>query len=79
MPVTLQFSMFLFHCQEMLISICKVDETQYFMCQAEDMRVLASLIEPVKMELKDRYVFCCAPIPHRYPFVGTMFLKVQSR
>ena len=44
----------------------------------EEFKFLAETIEHVPMQLKDRYMFCCAPIPKQVPFVATMFLKVSA-
>ena len=46
------------------------------MCNMEDFKFLADLVEHVPLELRARYVFCCAPIPKRKSYVCTMFLKV---
>ena len=47
------------------------------MCNVDDFKFLADMIEHVPLNLRVRYVFCCAPIPKKQPFVCTMFLKVR--
>ncbi|CAG2060623.1 unnamed protein product [Timema podura] len=46
-----------------------------FMCNIEDFKFLADMIQHVPLPLRARYVFCCAPINKKMPFVCTMFLK----
>lgn len=48
------------------------------MCQTEDFKFLADMIQHVPLPLRARYLFCCAPINKKMPFVCTIFLKVQS-
>lgn len=47
------------------------------MCNIEDFKFLADMIQHVPLPLRARYVFCCAPINRKMPFVCTMFLKVR--
>jgi hypothetical protein len=47
------------------------------MCNVEDMKFLADIIEHVPLTLRARYTFSCAPINKKMPFVCTMFLKVR--
>ena len=37
------------------------------------------MIEHIKLPLKAKYTFCCAPINRRMPFVCTMFLKIARQ
>ncbi|XP_012281480.1 ATP-dependent RNA helicase SUV3 homolog, mitochondrial isoform X2 [Orussus abietinus] len=60
---------------DIFVSLCKVDDSLYFMCNIEDFKFLADMIQHVPLPLRARYVFCCAPINRRMPFVCTMFLK----
>ena len=62
--------------QDIFVSVCKVDQALYFMCGMDDFKFLADLIQHVALPLRARYVFCCAPINKRMPFVCAMFLKV---
>lgn len=34
----------------------------FFMCQQDDQKAIADLIHPLDMSLRDRFVFCAAPI-----------------
>ncbi|KAL1137981.1 hypothetical protein AAG570_009676 [Ranatra chinensis] len=56
-------------------SICTVDDSLYFMCNTDDFKFLADMIQHVPLPLRARYVFCCAPINRKMPFVCSMFLK----
>ncbi len=47
------------------------------MCNVEDVKFLADIIEHVPLPLRARYTFSCAPINKKMPFVCTMFLKVK--
>lgn len=55
-----------------------MDSSSYFMCDTEGFQFLADMIHHVPLPLRARYVFCCAPINRKQPFVCTMFLKVSS-
>ncbi|XP_050439291.1 ATP-dependent RNA helicase SUV3 homolog, mitochondrial [Adelges cooleyi] len=60
---------------DIFISLSIVDDSLYFMCNIEDFKFLADMIQHVPLPLRARYVFCCAPINRKMPFVCTMFLK----
>ncbi|XP_031787332.1 ATP-dependent RNA helicase SUV3 homolog, mitochondrial [Nasonia vitripennis] len=60
---------------DIFVSLCTVDDSMYFMCNIDDFKFLADMIEHVPLPLRARYVFCCAPINRKLPFVCTMFLK----
>ena len=62
--------------QDIFVALCRVD-SNYFICNMEDFKYLADLVEHVTLPLRARYVFCCAPIPKHQPFVCSMFLKVS--
>jgi len=38
-----------------------------------------SMIEHIRLPLKAKYTFCCAPINRKMPFVNTMFLKMARQ
>ena len=57
--------------------LCKLDHDNYFMCNMEDFKFLANMIEHIPLPLRVRYVFCCAPISSTQTFVCNMFLKVN--
>jgi ATP-dependent RNA helicase SUPV3L1/SUV3 len=65
--------------QDIFVTLSTLDNDKYFMCNVDDFKFLADMIEHVPLALRARYVFCCAPIPKRQPFVCTMFLKVRMR
>lgn len=60
---------------DIFIALCTVDDSLYFMCNIEDFKFLADMIQHVPLPLRARYVFCCAPINRKMPFVCSMFLK----
>jgi len=60
---------------DIFISLCKVDDSLYFMCNMEDFKFLADKIQHVPLPLRARYIFCCAPINRKLTFVCSMFLK----
>lgn len=60
---------------DIFVSLSTVDDSLYFMCNTEDFKFLAEMIQHVPLPLRARYVFCCAPINRKMPFVCSMFLK----
>ncbi|XP_011159689.1 ATP-dependent RNA helicase SUV3 homolog, mitochondrial [Solenopsis invicta] len=60
---------------DIFVSLCTVDDSLYFMCNIDDFKFLADMIQHVSLPLRARYVFCCAPINRKSPYVCTMFLK----
>lgn len=60
---------------DIFVSLCQVDTQTYFMCNIENFKFLADMIQHVPLPLRTRYVFCCAPINLKMTFVGAMFLK----
>ncbi|XP_054731967.1 ATP-dependent RNA helicase SUV3 homolog, mitochondrial [Anastrepha obliqua] len=64
---------------DIFVNLCTVDDSLYFMCNIEDFKFLAEMIEHVPLALRARYVFCCAPINKKMPFVCSMFLKIARQ
>ncbi len=60
---------------DIFVSLSQVDTHNYFMCNIENFKFLADMIQHVPLPLRARYVFCCAPINTKFVFVCTMFLK----
>lgn len=60
---------------DIFVSLSRVDNSLYFMCTLTDFKFLADMIQHVPLPLRARYVFCCAPINKKSPYVCTMFLK----
>ncbi|KAK4289181.1 hypothetical protein Pmani_037837 [Petrolisthes manimaculis] len=60
---------------DVFVNLCTVDSSLYFMCLMDDFKFLADLIQHIPLPLRSRYVFCCAPINKKMPFVCAMFLK----
>ncbi|XP_004521178.1 ATP-dependent RNA helicase SUV3 homolog, mitochondrial [Ceratitis capitata] len=64
---------------DIFVNLCTVDDSLYFMCNIEDFKFLAEMIEHVPLPLRARYVFCCSPINKKMPFVCSMFLKIARQ
>ncbi|XP_063706051.1 ATP-dependent RNA helicase SUV3 homolog, mitochondrial [Culicoides brevitarsis] len=60
---------------DIFITLSTVDDSLYFMCNIDDFKFLAEMIQHVPLPLRARYVFCCAPINRKMPLVCSMFLK----
>ncbi|KAI0990196.1 hypothetical protein GJ496_011982, partial [Pomphorhynchus laevis] len=82
-PTADQMELFAYHLPKhslsdllvIFMSLTSLNGEDYFLCNVDDLKFLASLIDHVPLELKARYIFCCAPISKKVPFVCTMFLK----
>ncbi|CAF3378316.1 unnamed protein product [Rotaria sp. Silwood1] len=82
-PTAEQIEMFAYHLPKHSISslidifvvLSQLDDSLFFMCNVEDVKFLADIIEHVPLSLRARYTFSCAPINKKMPFVCTMFLK----
>jgi len=61
---------------DIFISLSTLDDSMYSLCHLDDFKFLADMIEHVKLPLKAKYTFCCAPINRKMPLVCTMFLKM---
>ena len=61
------------------VSLSTLDNSLYALCHLDDFKFLADIIEHIRMPLKAKYTFCCAPINRHSPFVCTMFLKVARQ
>ncbi|XP_048863146.1 ATP-dependent RNA helicase SUPV3L1, mitochondrial [Brienomyrus brachyistius] len=81
-PTAEQIEMFAYHLPEatlsnlieIFVSLSQVDGL-YFVCNIEDFKFLADMIQHIPLNLRSRYVFCTAPINKKQPFVCTTFLK----
>ncbi|KAF6041183.1 hypothetical protein EB796_000521 [Bugula neritina] len=60
---------------DIFLSLMTIDGDKYFLCQIDQFKQIAEIIEHIEMPLRTRYVFCCAPIPLQSAFVTTMLLK----
>lgn len=59
------------------MSLSQVDGL-YFVCNVDDFKFLADMIQHIPLNLRARYVFCTAPINKKQPYVCTSLLKVGS-
>ncbi|GAB1598972.1 ATP-dependent RNA helicase SUPV3L1, mitochondrial-like [Argonauta hians] len=86
-PTAEQIELFAYHLpnatlsnlMDIFVTLSQLDNNLYFMCNIDDFKFLADMIEHVPLSLRVRYVFCCSPIPKRQPFVCTGFLKFARR
>ncbi|KAL4640875.1 hypothetical protein GN956_G11249 [Arapaima gigas] len=81
-PTAEQIEMFAYHLPDatlsnlidIFVSLSRVDGL-YFVCNIDDFKFLADMIQHIPLNLRSRYVFCTAPINKKQPFVCTTFLK----
>ncbi|XP_022068980.2 ATP-dependent RNA helicase SUPV3L1, mitochondrial [Acanthochromis polyacanthus] len=81
-PTAEQIEMFSYHLPDatlsnlidIFVSLSQVDGL-YFVCNIDDFKFLADMIQHIPLNLRSRYVFCTAPINKKQPFVCTSFLK----
>lgn len=81
-PTAEQIEMFAYHLPDaslsnlvdIFVSLSQVDGT-YIVCNMEDFKFLADMIQHIPLNLRSRYVFCTAPINKKQTFVCTSFLK----
>lgn len=59
---------------DIFISLCQLNPF-YFMCNIKSIKFLAGILEHISLDLRSRYVFCCAPVDSKSNFVCAMFLK----
>eukprot|EP00092_Neocalanus_flemingeri_P021974 GFUD01023831.1.p1 GENE.GFUD01023831.1~~GFUD01023831.1.p1 ORF type:complete len:820 (-),score=227.95 GFUD01023831.1:113-2572(-) len=64
---------------DIFISLSTLDDSMYSLCHLDDFKFLADMIEHVRLPLKAKYTFCCAPINRKMPLVCTMFLKMARQ
>lgn len=62
--------------QDIFVSLSQVDGL-YFVCNIDDFKFLADMIQHIPLNLRSRYVFCTAPLNRKEPFVCTTLLKVS--
>lgn len=64
---------------DIFISLSTLDDSMYSLCHLDDFKFLADMLEHIKLPLKAKYTFCCAPINKKMPFLCTMFLKMSRQ
>ncbi|KGL84565.1 hypothetical protein N309_15547, partial [Tinamus guttatus] len=83
-PTAEQIEMFAYHLPDatlsnlidIFVSLSQVDGL-YFVCNIDDFKFLADMIQHIPLNLRSRYVFCTAPLNRKEPFVCTTLLKVS--
>ncbi|XP_056386282.1 ATP-dependent RNA helicase SUPV3L1, mitochondrial [Hyla sarda] len=81
-PTAEQIEMFAYHLPDatlanlidIFVSLSQVDGL-YFVCNIDDFKFVADMIQHIPLNLRARYVFCTAPINRNLPFVCTSLLK----
>ncbi|XP_069835212.1 ATP-dependent RNA helicase SUPV3L1, mitochondrial [Dendropsophus ebraccatus] len=81
-PTAEQIEMFAYHLPDatlanlidIFVSLSQVDG-RYFVCNIDDFKFVADMIQHIPLNLRARYVFCTAPINRNLPFVCTSLLK----
>ncbi len=82
-PTADQIELFAYHLPDQPLSslinifmtICKIDSGQYFLCNFEDVKALAELIDHIPIKLKAKYTFATSPINRKEAFLVTCFVK----
>jgi len=64
---------------DIFISLSTLDDSLYTLCHLEDFKFIANMIEHIRLPLKAKYTFCCAPLNRKMAFVNTMFLKITRQ
>lgn len=64
---------------DIFISLSTLDDNMYSLCHLDDFKFLADMIEHIRLPLKAKYTFCCAPINRKMPFVCTSFMKMARQ
>lgn len=62
---------------DIFTSLSTLNDDLYFMCNTEDFKEFANMIHHISLPLRVRYVYCCAPVDRKQPFVCAMFTKVK--
>ncbi|KAM3913397.1 ATP-dependent RNA helicase SUPV3L1, mitochondrial [Leptodactylus fuscus] len=81
-PTAEQIEMFAYHLPDatlanlidIFVSLSQVDG-HYFVCNIDDFKFVADMIQHIPLNLRARYVFCTAPINRNLPFVCTSLLR----
>ncbi|KAG9510578.1 ATP-dependent RNA helicase SUPV3L1, mitochondrial, partial [Fragariocoptes setiger] len=82
-PTAEQIELFAYHLKhlslsnliDLFIDLCEVDSNHYFICNMDNFKILADLINHIPIDLRARYVFCCAPLNTKLSFEVAMFVK----
>ena len=63
---------------QIFMSICTIDNSQYFLCNFEEIRVLAETIDHIQIPLKAKYTFVTSPISTKYFILIRFFFLPYS-
>lgn len=64
---------------DIFVTLSTMDDSLYFMCAIDNFKFLSDMIQHIPLQLRARYVFCCAPINLKMPFVCTLFRKYAKQ
>jgi ATP-dependent RNA helicase SUPV3L1/SUV3 len=64
---------------DVFMSLSKLDEDKFFMCNMDDFKFLADSIQHIPIPIKQKYVLCCSPIDQKESFACSMFLKIARQ
>ena len=62
--------------QDIFLYCATVDEGSFFMCNLEEFKLMADLIEDLPLSLGVKYKFCSAPVNTRSSRARVTFIKV---
>lgn len=82
-PTAEQIELFGFHLPDyslvdlirVFLSICRIDDGQYFLSNFDDIQYLAGLIDHIPLKLKVKYTFATSPICEKQAFACACFVK----
>lgn len=82
-PTAEQIELFAYHLPnhslsdliKIFMSICKIDNGQYFLCNFGEIIYLAEMIDHIPIKLRAKYTFATSPINRKQTFVCTCFVK----
>ena len=61
--------------QDIFVHVAKMNE-HYFMCNLEDMKILAAMLDDVPLNIRTKFTFCVAPLKVKEGFPRVMFKQV---
>ncbi|EEB12247.1 ATP-dependent RNA helicase SUV3, putative [Pediculus humanus corporis] len=60
---------------DIFINLSTVDDSMYFICNTNDFKIFADMIEHIPLSLRVKYIFCSAPVNKKNQFSCSIFLK----
>ena len=86
-PTAEQIEMFAYHLPdssltsllEIFTDMSQMDDSLYFMCNIEAFKFLADKMDAIRLPLRARYIFCCAPVNINDSIVVSMVVKMAAQ